>query len=254
MKSIAIHLQKGGVGKTTIACHLAFMLSLMNKKTILIDCDPQGNSSSLFIKNGNTPKWELADLLAEKACLEDIIVQVKENLSIIPTFAINGNLINYSETKLNREPYIFTDLKEELATMGFDYTISDLNPGFNTLERSVLLGADEVITPLTPNFFSYDGIEIFVNNLKSIVKGFKKEILHNKIILNKINKSFSHHNKYSEAIKKLDYTLFFIAQDVKIEKATDIQKTIFEYYPGSRTTEQFKEIASHIVKEGVHGN
>ena len=95
-KTVAFHLQKGGVGKTTISGTLACESALTGHKTLIVDCDPQGNISSWFLKD--PPKYELADVLQGKCFINDAIIKVPsvDNLYILPTFGIGGTLKLYS--------------------------------------------------------------------------------------------------------------------------------------------------------------
>src|SRR5574344_290539 len=103
-KTIAFHLQKGGVGKTTISGTLACQSALDGFETLLIDVDPQGNASSWFLKDA--PTYELADAIQGKCFAQEAIVPLAiiPHLFILPTFGIGGSLKNYSETKLAEEP------------------------------------------------------------------------------------------------------------------------------------------------------
>ena len=90
MKSYAFALQKGGTGKTSISVSLAVELASKGKKVVYIDCDPQGNSSSWLL---NSFDHELADILYEKAqVLECVYKSDVENLYVIPTFGVGGEL------------------------------------------------------------------------------------------------------------------------------------------------------------------
>ena len=131
-KSIAFHLQKGGIGKTSVCGALACQSALSGHKTLMIDCDPQGNLSSWFLNVA--PKFELSDVLQGKCYWNDAIVKVDdiEGLYILPTFSIGGSLKNYSETKLNDEPFIIQDLVAELAGT-FERILLDLSPGLGKL-------------------------------------------------------------------------------------------------------------------------
>ena len=116
-KTVAFHLQKGGVGKTTISGTLACQSAMEGFRTLVIDCDPQGNLSSWFLSE--PPKYELSDVLQGRCYVGNAIVVAPglENLSILPTFGIGGTLKNYSETKLAEEPFILQDLVDELAKL-----------------------------------------------------------------------------------------------------------------------------------------
>lgn len=245
-KTIAFHILKGGVGKTTLSGNIAYKIS-ERKKTILIDCDIQANSSNWFLKNA--ANYELADCLQGEQ-LGKAIKQIKENFYILPTKSKDSSLKNYAETKLFQEPFIFEDLNAELNKLGFEYVIYDLSPSISQLERCILLSINEVITPITPEYFSFDGIELFYNELQKINKSYRKNIKYNKIIINLINKSFETHKQYLKILQDLNkYNIYKVRQDRKIADSQKFNKTIFEYYPKSNTTEELKKIVNDIIGE-----
>lgn len=243
MKKVAFHIQKGGVGKTTISGNVAFSVS-RDKKTIYIDTDPQGNASSWLLTAA--PQYELSDILNGTVSALDAIVKIDDNFHIIPTFAIDGKLKDYAETKLFREPFIFDDLCGELDRAGYEIAIFDLSPGMSQLERAVIAAVDEVITPLTPEYFSLDGIEIFRNELDKLNKAMRKNVRHEKIVCNGLNRSFSAHNDIYREFESLKYKLFTIPQDRKIADAQLFHKSIFEYNPESKSIPELKRLAGEI--------
>lgn len=246
LKSIAFHILKGGVGKTTLSGNIAYKIS-ESKKTILIDCDIQANSSNWFLKEKTN--YELSDCL-QGEILTNAIKQIKENLYILPTKSTDSTLKNYAETKLFQEPFIFEDLNNELQKLGFEYAIYDLSPSISQLERCILLAINEVITPITPEYFSFDGIELFYNELKKINKSYRKNIKYNKIIINLINKSFETHKQYLNILNNLErYSIYKVGQDRKIADSQKFHQTIFEYYPKSQTISELERIAKDITGE-----
>jgi chromosome partitioning protein len=246
MRKIAIHIQKGGVGKTTISGNLGFALS-QNHKTILFDCDPQGNLSSWLLTD--PPQYELADVLTESANPKDVIVPITDNLHIMPTFGLGGGLKDYSETKLINEQLVFKFLAREVSTYGYDYAIYDLSPGMRMLERCVIMAVDEVITPLTAELFSVDGVESFSDELRKINKNWEINVGHNKIIINALNQSFRRHKSFMKHFESLDYKMFTIPQDSKLAESQVVKQSIFDYAPDSRAIPQFIEIAQYIREE-----
>ena len=244
MIKVAFHIQKGGTGKTTLAGNVSYALS-KNKKTILIDCDPQGNASSWFLVEN--PPYELADVLKGDIKVETAIISIANNLYILPTFGIDGSLKQYGENQLNDEPFIFDDLSQELERNGFQVAIFDLSPGISRLEKCILLAMDEVITPLTPEYFSIDGIDIFNNELKKINKSFRREVKHQKIVCNCINRSFRRHKEFYKLFKELNYDLFTISQDSKLAESQINNQSIFEYYPESKTVIEIEKIAKSLI-------
>lgn len=223
-KTVAFHLQKGGVGKTTISGTLACQSALDGRKTLIVDCDPQGNISSWFLTN--PPKFELADVLMGKCYVYDAIIPVQgiDNLFILPTFGIGGSLKTYSETKLSDEPYILQDLIKEVSS-SYDHILLDLSPGLGRLERSCLIASDEIVTPMTPEIFSLDGLEIFIDELAKLRKNMRVNIKHNKIIINSFDTRIRQHRDiYEAALSSGKFKVFKIPVDPLFRKAQENSK------------------------------
>lgn len=230
MIKISVAIQKGGVGKTTTAVNIAYGLAMKGKKVVLIDADPQGNCSTNYINE--LPMHELANVLYGEVTVKEALVPIRDNLFIIPTYPVNGNLRKYGANEVNQEPYIFQDLADELKKEGFDYVIYDLSPGFGGLERAVLLGSDEVITPLLPEAFSFGGIESFTHDLNNLRKKMRHRIKYDKLILNNVNMSLKEHkNNVAEIIDSLpdEMQTFIIPTDTRIKEAQSHKKSIYEY-------------------------
>lgn len=224
MKTYAIHLQKGGVGKTTITGTLAHELKKYGR-VIVLDIDPQGNLSSWLLPD--PPEWELASVLQGKIEIKDAITKTKEGISIVPTFGLDGELKLYGENQLSNEPFIFCDLIETLGNLKFDYCLLDLSPGIGRLERAALMSVSEAITPMTPEHFSVDGIAIFTDELDKIRKGFKREIIHRRVIINAYDKRIEQHDKILRSMEKnlKDYAKYIIPVDPVFRKAQAINKS-----------------------------
>ena len=165
----------------------------------------------------------------------------------MPTFGLDGSLKKFSESQLNDEPFIFDDLCTELEKAGFIIAIFDLSPGMSRLEKCVLLAMDEVITPLTPEYFSIDGVSIFTNELQKLNKSFRRNVQHKKIVANNLNKNFKRHNVFYEQFKGLDYELFSIAQDSKLAESQIYNKSIFEFCMASKTIPELKRLTHSIM-------
>lgn len=246
MKHLAFHIQKGGVGKTTLSGNIAWLLSEYQKVAI-VDCDPQGNTSSWFLTEA--PAHELADVLQGNVEVKAALVDITDNLSILPTFSLDGVLKQYAETRLNDEPFIFEELGEEFNDLGYDTVIYDLSPGMSKLEKSVLLAMDEVIVPLTPEYFSVDGITIFNNELQKLNHNFRRNVRFNKIACNLVNRSFRRHTDFIQALKRLDYELFLIPQDTHLAESQIHHQPLSGYDKSSRALPELKRLAESLSDE-----
>ena len=251
--TVAFHLQKGGVGKTTISGTLACESALNGVKTLIIDCDPQGNVSSWFLSK--PPKYELADVLQGKCYVDAAIIPVPgiDNLYILPTFGIGGSLKLYSETKLAEEPYVLQDLVTEVSK-DFTHIVLDLSPGLGRLERSALIASDEVVSPMTSEVFSLDGLEIFIHELQKLKKNMRSQVKHNKIIINSYDTRIKQHRDiYAAAMESGNYKVYLIPVDPIFRKAQEAGKAPQLFKVRGRgmkatTAEVFKELYKDIWK------
>ena len=245
MKKVCFHIQKGGVGKTSISGNVADCLARNGKKTILIDCDPQGNSSSWLCPHDI--EFDTGDVLSGGCAVERAIKQLKENLFILPVIAIGGHLKEWAETKLVQQPKAFEFLMADIENLGFDIAVFDCSPSFSMLEMALIAHVDEVINPLSPEFFSVDGIEIFQHELRKIETANRKKITNNKIVVNMLNKSFARHKEFYEELQKLNYEVFTVPQDSKIAECQIAHKSIFDYAPNARSVPFFENLTHSIA-------
>ncbi len=242
MKKVAFSVMKGGTGKSTTSGNVAYYLG-QSKKTVLVDCDPQGNTTNWFLTE--TPEYELADVLMGRVTVRDALIEITKKFYLLPTISIGGRLKEYSETRLFQEPFIFIDLCENLSK-SFNYAVFDLSAGMSQLERTVISAMDEVITPLSPEFFSVDGIDLFTNELQKINRSFRSDVKHNKIICNGLNKSFLRHKNIYKQLQQLEFNMFTIPQDSKLSESQLSHKSIFQYCPKSKSIPEIKRIAEAI--------
>ncbi|MDR0553477.1 MAG: ParA family protein [Treponema sp.] len=246
MRSIAFHIQTRGTGKTSCAGNVAAGLARRGHKTALIDCDQQGNASSWFL---TAPiDRELADILSGEAETAQTLVEAAPGLFLIPVAPLDGSLTAFAETQLIKKPRAFEFLAADLAGLGFEYAVFDCSPSFSQLERAVIGSADEVITPLTPEYFSMDGIEIFTKELARISRAMRRDIRHDKIVCTMINRSFSHHLAFYENLRKLDYRIFTVPQDTRIPKAQIFHQSLYDFDPKAKAVPSFEELIQAITE------
>ena len=202
MKTFCLSIQKGGTGKTSLSMALAGELAQYGP-TVIIDADPQGNTSGQLYPAIET---ELADLLFDIAGgnKPDIKNAVKkttfENLSILPTAGLDGRLRLYAETLAAGKPWTMADLIAALD--GFDYCVIDTSPAFGPLEKSALLAADECLTPLMGDTYGADGLTIFLDNLETLKRDQRaKQPAYNKILFNAYDKRITSHERILSELK-----------------------------------------------------
>lgn len=178
-KIIAIANQKGGVGKTTTAINLSAYLAEKGKKVLVIDSDPQGNTTTGLGIDKNKVSYTFYNVLEGQAeILDSIIPTVMENLFIVPTdIQLSGaeiELINY-----DRREYILKEIIDNNnISNNYDYILIDCPPSLNILTLNALSCANSVLIPLQCEFLALEGLSQFLHTYKLV-----KDRLNNSIEL-----------------------------------------------------------------------
>lgn len=207
MKTIAFSIQKGGVGKTSTAVSLAVELAKMTGSVLVVDADPQGSASGWI--GSEEVKIELADVLFGKAELGKAISKTNiSGLSLLPTAGLGGELNLYAKTLASQQDRCMKKITTMLAAMGFRFCIFDMSPGFGPLEWACFMAADEVISPILPDSFAADGLEVFAGNLKQFREDKEtQKPLYKRIIVNAIDRRIPQHEQTLIEVKTVSGSL-----------------------------------------------
>jgi len=240
MKTIALGLQKGGVGKTSISLALAYELANNGKKVLIVDADPQGNTTQTIL---SSCKKEFADVLFENCDITEAIEETKnENLFVLPTFSIGTRLREYKISgKVSQDVFKVKQLLKKISPV-FDYTIIDTSPDFSTFEMNVFYACDEIIPVINCDSFAVDGLTIFTDNINKFKERMERENLEIKtVIINRYNASMSIDKDLREIfMKKQGYNFITIPQDQAFRKSQLEQK---EMLGKQETINAIKELA-----------
>ena len=253
MKTIAISLQKGGVGKTSLAVSIAAELANMAGAVCLIDADPQGSATGWIGPDGLDA--ELADVLLKKSPAKNAIIKTgTPGLSILPTAGLGGHLKVFSEGAAIQQPFCMKNLAKDIAAAGFRFCVIDLSPGWGPIERASLIAADEVITPVMGDSFAADGLEIFADNLKRLREdmdtprpGYKR------VIVNAIDGRIKQHGEMLAEIKENAGSLrvYSVPVDPAFRLSQRKGVTIQSLQSTKpETKEAIRALAADIIQEG----
>lgn len=252
---IALVNQKGGVGKTTSSINLAASLGVLGKRVLLIDLDPQGNSTTgIGIDKGDIKK-SAYDLLIGTATLQEVVKKTKfKNLYVIPaTISLAGADIEIMEkSRLDPEFAKSGQLKRALmpAENTFDYMIIDCPPSLGILTTNALTAANSVIIPVQCEFFALEGIMQLLNSIMLAQKNLNPTLDIEGVLLtmldNRTNLGLEVVQDIKSYFKERVYDTI-IPRLVRLSEAPSHGKPIIAYDPKSRGAEAYINLAKEVI-------
>jgi len=171
MYVIAITNQKGGCGKTTTAVNLSACLGLKNKRTLLVDIDPQAHAS-IGVSSGQdfTSQKTISDALLHPEEVDSSIVHliqpIAENFDLVPSNAVLANVEQQLVSVLQREERLYLAIQE--VSDSYDYVIIDCPPSIGILTANAFIACDEVMIPIETSFFALHGVARLLEVIQSL--------------------------------------------------------------------------------------
>ena len=249
MKVIAIANQKGGVGKTTTAVNLAACLAKKGKKVLLVDCDPQGNSSSGVGVDKRRCEKTVYDVLIGSADASDAVTETPyENLWVCPSnISLSG-----AEIELVSEMGRETKLKNALSTVKnqFDIVLIDAPPSLGLITINVLTAANSVIIPIQCEYYALEGVAQLMNTIRKVKQVMNPDLEIEGILMTMFDSRTNLSAQVIEEVKKFFPNKVYktlIPRNVRLSEAPSFGKPIIYYDIASRGSESYLDLADEVL-------
>jgi chromosome partitioning protein len=245
---IAVLNQKGGVGKTTTAINLAGYLAKNGRTVLVVDLDPQGNSTSGLGIDKHKVRATLYDVLFSRAEPTSAVLKTKnKNLFLIPS---NAHLAG-AEVELVDQPHREHKLAQALANLSYDYILIDCPPSLGLLSVNGLTAATDVLIPVQAEYYALEGL----SQLLSVIQQVQQALNPSLNLLGVVVTLYDSRNSLSEQVKaelaqhfgeKLFQTV--IPRNVRLAEAPSFGKTIAEHDRWSKGARAYKALARELEK------
>lgn len=249
-KIISIFNQKGGVGKTTTAINLSAGLGKLGKKVILIDIDPQGNSTSGLGVDKNDGNPIIYDVLVNQRDIEDAIRDTSaENVKLIPS----NNQLAGLEIELAREGNWEKILRNKLEKIKnqYDFIFIDCPPSLGILSVIGLVASDSVIIPIQCEYYALEGVSQLFETVKLVKKGLNPELEIEGVVLSmfdgRTNLSIQVVDEVKAFFKGKVY-VSLIPRNVRLAEAPSHGLSIMDYDDKSKGAEAYMELAEEFLE------
>ena len=249
-KIIAFANQKGGVGKTTSAVNIAASVGILGKSVLLIDLDPQGNTTSGVGINKKNLKSTSYELLIDEIDAAQAIVETEfKNLSVIPSnISLAG--AEFDLYQLDNREY---RLKKQLEAVkdNYDYIFIDCPPSLGMITVNALAAADAVIIPMQCEYYALEGLSQLMITIRKIKQLYNPELEICGILITMFNGRLILTMQVISELKKYYSDKLFktpVSRNVKLSEAPSFGKPVYYHDKASKGAVEYLEVAKELIE------
>jgi chromosome partitioning protein len=247
---LAIANQKGGVGKTTTAINLSAALALEGLNCVLIDCDPQANSTSGLGLTRDEDHASVYELLTGAATVDTLLKPTPvETLKIIPgSRNLIGANLELVDSK-DRETRLRDALKE--LRLAYDFILLDCPPALDLLTLNALVAADRLLVPMQAEYFALEGVSELLGTIGRVQNSFNPKLQLEGVVLTMYDERTNLAQQVTDNLKGFFAEKLFktvIPRNVRLAEAPSHGKPVQLYDPRSRGSDAYMNLAAELLE------